>query len=165
MRYLRCPAERAQLRSRAARSARQAVAFIDVTLSAPKSITLAGLAFERAAAQARAAGDDDAAEAWSAHAKAVEDALMAGASAALAYLQEHAGYSRIGHHGGGAGRWIDAQQFVAAQFLQHDSRERDPQWHVHQAILNRVLCSDGQWRALDGKAIRAATARRSTGRG
>ena len=147
------PAERAQLRSRAARSARQAVAFIDVTFSAPKSITVAGLAFERAAAEARAAGDGDAAQAWEAHAQAVEDALMAGASAALAYLQEHAGYSRIGHHGGGAGRWIDAQQFVAAQFLQHDSRERDPQWHVHQAILNRVLCSDGVWRGLDGKAI------------
>ena len=24
---------------------------------------------------------------------------------------------------------------------------------LHQAILNRVLCSDGVWRALDGKAI------------
>ena len=39
---------------------------------------------------------------------------------------------------------------------QHDSRDRDPQWHVHQAILNRVLCADGEWRALDGKALRAA---------
>ena len=37
------PAERSQLRSRAARSARQAVAFIDVTFSAPKSITVAVL--------------------------------------------------------------------------------------------------------------------------
>ncbi|MQA16132.1 MAG: AAA family ATPase [Pseudonocardiaceae bacterium] len=92
---------------------------------------------------------------------AVEDAVMAGAQAALEYLQDKAGYARIGHHGGGAGRWIDAQKFVVAQFLQHDSRDRDPQLHVHQAILNRVFCADGQWRALDTKAIytwRAAAA-------
>lgn len=79
--------------------------------------------------------------------------MMAGAHAALAYLQEHAGYSRVGHHGGGSGRWIDAHECVVAQFFQHDSRERDPQWHIHQAILNRVLCADGVWRGLDGKAI------------
>lgn len=147
------PAERAQLRAQATRSARQAVAFIDVTLSVPKSVTVTGLAFERAATEARNAGDIEAAQAWDAHAKAVEDAMMAGAQAMLDYLQEHAGYSRVGHHGGGAGRWIDAHQLVVAQFLQHDSRERDPQWHIHNAILNRVLCSDGVWRGLDGRAI------------
>jgi len=42
---------------------------------------------------------------------------------------------------------------VVAQFLQHDSRDRDPQLHVHNAILNRVQSADGTWRALDGKAI------------
>ena len=147
------PEERAQLRNQAARSARQAVSFIDVTFSAPKSVTVAGLAFERAANEARGRGDLEAAAAWDVRAQAVEDALMAGSRAALAYLQEHAGYSRVGHHGGGSGRWIDAHEFVVAQFLQHDSRERDPQWHVHAAILNRVLCSDGVWRGLDGKAI------------
>ncbi|MGH3566419.1 MAG: MobF family relaxase [Pseudonocardia sp.] len=51
------------------------------------------------------------------------------------------------------GRWVDAHEFVVAQFFQHDSRERDPQWHIHNAILNRVLCSDGVWRAIDGRAI------------
>ncbi len=147
------PAQRAELRAQAGRSARQPVAFIDVTVSPPKSVTVAGLAFERAATEARERGDTDAAQAWDAHAQAVEDALMAGARAALEYLQEHAGYAREGHHGGGAGRWIDAPAFVVAQFLQHDSRERDPQWHIHQAILNRVLCADGVWRALDGKLI------------
>jgi hypothetical protein len=77
------------------------------------------------------------------------------AQAALDYLQDKAGYARVGHHGGGAGRWIDAHQFVVAQFLQHDSRDHDPQLHVHQAILNRVLCADGQWRALDSRALHA----------
>lgn len=152
------PEERAALRVQAEKSARQAVAFLDVTFSAPKSVTVMGVAFERAASEATARGDHDAAAAWSAHSKAVEEAVLAGARAAIDYLQDVAGYSRIGHHGGGGGRWIDAHPFVVAQFLQHDSRDRDPQWHVHQAILNRVLCADGVWRALDSKAINAARA-------
>lgn len=61
----------------------------------------------------------------------------------MEYMQDEGGFSRVGHHGGRAGRWMDAHAFVIAQFLQHDSRERDPQWHVHNAILNRVLCADG----------------------
>lgn len=42
--------------------------------------------------------------------------------------------------------------------LQHDTRDREPQLHVHQAILNRILCADGVWRALDSKAIHALRA-------
>ena len=147
------PERRAELRAQAERSARQAVCFHDATFSAPKSVTVLGVAFERAANEARAAGDEKAAAAWTAHQKAVEDAVLAGARAALDYLQDVAGYSRVGHHGGGAGRWIDAHSFVVAQFLQHDSRDRDPQLHVHNAILNRVLCADGTWRTVDGDAI------------
>jgi conjugative relaxase-like TrwC/TraI family protein len=129
------------------------VSFIDVTYSAPKSVTVLAVAFERAASDARAAGDEEAAAAWEAHANAVEESVMAGARAAIDYLQEQAGYSRVGHHGGGAGRWIDAHEFVVAQFLQHDSRDKDPQLHVHQGILNRVRCADGTWRTLDSRAI------------
>ncbi len=149
------PEQRTELRAQAERSARQAVAFLDLTFSAPKSVTVLAVAFERAANDARAAGDDEAAQAWEAHAQAVEEAVLAGARAAVDYLQEEAGYSRVGHHGGGAGRWIDAHEFVVAQFLQHDSRDKDPQLHVHQAILNRVRCADGTWRSLDSRAIHA----------
>ena len=147
------PERRAELRAEAERSARQPVAFIDATFSAPKSVSVLGVAFERAANDARTAGDESAARAWDAHARAVEEAVLAGARAAIDYLQDVAGYARVGHHGGGAGRWIDAHGWVVAQFLQHDSRDRDPQLHVHQAILNRVLCADGLWRALDGQAL------------
>ncbi len=147
------PERRAELRAQAERSARQAVSFIDATFSAPKSVTVLGVAFERAASEAAVAGEQDVAAAWSAHAQAVEDAVMAGARASIEYLQAEAGYSRIGHHGGGAGRWIDAHEFVVAQFLQHDSRDRDPNLHVHQAVLNRVPCADGEWRTLDSRAI------------
>lgn len=163
------PERRAELRRAAERSARQAVMFIDATFSPAKSVTVLAVAFERAENDARAAaaradeeGDPQraavawaAAEAWGAHRAAVERAVMAGARAAIDHLQDRAGYSRVGHHGGGAGRWIDAHGFVVAQFLQHDSRERDPQLHVHQAILNRVRCADGTWRTLDSRALHA----------
>jgi len=147
------PERRAELRADAERSARQPVAFYDLTFNAPKSLSVLGVAFERAANEARAAGDPRAGEAWDAHARAVEDAVLAGARAGFDYLQKHAGYARVGHHGGRAGRWIDAHHLVGTQFLQHDSREGDPHLHVHQPTLNRVLCADGVWRALDGQAL------------
>ena len=149
------PERRAELRAAAERSERHAVSFIDVTWSAPKSMSVLQVAFNKAADDARAAGDTLAAEAWATHAQAVEDAALAGARAGLAYLQERAGFARVGHHGGGAGRWVDAQGWVVAQFPQHDSREHDPQLHVHGAIWNRALCADGEWRALDSRAIKA----------
>lgn len=147
------PEEQAKLGERAERSARQPVAFIDATFSAPKSVTVLAVAFERAENDARTAGDLAAAAAWGAHRRAVEEAVLAGARASVDYLADVAGYARVGHHAGGAGRWTDAHDWVIAQFLQHDSRDRDPQLHVHQAILNRAPCADGRWRALDSRAI------------
>jgi predicted RNA-binding Zn ribbon-like protein len=40
-----------------------------------------------------------------------------------------------------------------ASFFQHDSREHDPQLHIHNAILNRVQGADGKWRTIDGQAM------------
>lgn len=161
------PERRNELKHQAERTARQAVMFIDATFSAPKSVSVVACAFERlendavrAADRAAAAGDGGTAaeklreaEAWRTHRERVEAAVMAGARAAIDYLQEHAGYTRVGHHGGNAGRWTDAHRFTVAQFLQHDSRDRDPQLHVHNAILNRVQTPDGKWLTLDSRAI------------
>lgn len=94
-----------------------------------------------------------AAVSWKTHRDAVEDAIWAGNRASLDYLSEHAGYSRVGHHGGAAGRFIDAHDYVVASFFQHDSRNHDPQLHIHNAILNRVQGADGKWRTLDSKAM------------
>jgi hypothetical protein len=55
-----------------------------------------------------------------------------------------------------------------ASFFQHDSRNHDPQLHIHNPILNRVQGADGKWRTLDSKAIHkfrgaaAAVAERTT---
>src|SRR5262245_15777153 len=98
------------------------------------------------------AGAQAEADGWAEHRRAVEDAIWAGNQAALEYLSEKAGYSRIGHHGGAAGRWIDAHDWTIASFFQHDSRNHDPQLHIHNAILNRVAGADGTWRTVDSRA-------------
>jgi conjugative relaxase-like TrwC/TraI family protein len=146
---------RVQLRALAAKNEHKNVSFMDLTYSVPKSITVLHAAFERQEVQARRAGDEQAAAAWAAHRTAVEDAIWAGNNAALDYLQERAGYSRVGHHGGGAGRWIDAHDWTVASFFQHTSRDNDPHLHIHNALLWRVQGADGQWRTLDSEGITA----------
>lgn len=147
------PEHRDELWALAQGKERQAVAFFDATFSAPKSVSVLGVAFERAAVEAERRGEVEEAAVWRTHHQAVEEAVMVGARASVSYLEEMAGYSRAGKHGSGADRWIDGGRFVVAQFLQHDSRDRDPQLHVHQAILNGMQCADGKWRTLDSKAL------------
>jgi conjugative relaxase-like TrwC/TraI family protein len=146
---------RERLRLNAEHSARSNLRFLDVTFSAPKSVTVLAVAFERQLVDAERAGDTTAATAWRAHRDAVESAVLAGNAAMLDYLQDLAGYSRIGHHGGAAGRYTDGHDWVVASFLQHDSRDHDPQLHVHNAVLNRVENPDGKWRTLATRAIYA----------
>jgi conjugative relaxase-like TrwC/TraI family protein len=146
-------------RIEAERSVHRAVQFYDATFSPPKSVTVAHAAFLRAAHEADAAGRVKEAAAWQARAEAIDAAVTEANDATLAYLSQHAGYSRIGRHTGktgGTGRWVDAHGLVVASFYQHTSRDHDPQLHVHNAVLNRVECPDGQWRALDGRALHAA---------
>jgi conjugative relaxase-like TrwC/TraI family protein len=152
---------REQLKLDASKNERKNVAFLDATFSVQKSVTVLHAAFEAQEVKARKAGGHEAADAWAAHRQAVEDAIWAGNNAALDYLAEHAGYSRAGHHGGAAGRFVDAHDWTVASFLQHTSRSNDPQLHIHNAILNRVLGADRVWRTLDSRAIhkfRAAAA-------
>ncbi|WP_224393206.1 MobF family relaxase [Pseudonocardia sp. ICBG1293] len=159
---------RAQLRTDAGKSARHNVAFYDATFSVQKSVTLLHTAFEAREVAARQAGDEAAAAAWGEFRTAVEDAIWAGNNAALELLQDKAGYTRVGHHGGAAGRYADAHAFTVASFFQHDSRDRDPQLHVHNTILNRVEGPDGVWRTVDGRSLHrwrpaaAAVAERTT---
>ncbi|MGH8878526.1 MAG: MobF family relaxase, partial [Stackebrandtia sp.] len=149
------PERREELRLEAGKQARSNVAFHDATFSVQKSVTVLHTAFEAQEVSARNAGDDTAAKAWGTHRKAVEAAIWAGNNAALEYLSARAGYSRVGHHGGHAGRYIDAHDWTVASFFQHDNRNHDPQLHIHNAIFNRVQCADGVWRTLDGSALYA----------
>lgn len=171
------PEQRAALRveadQRVARS--KSVAFFDATYSPPKSVTVVWAAAERAAAEhsaaadvaraagdlTRAAGETAQARVWHGRADGIEAAVMAGHAAALGYLQDHHTFVRTGHHGmdkrtgESTGKWIDGKGLVAGQFLQHDSRARDPQLHVHGPVNNAVEGADGKWRTLDSRAFHA----------
>ncbi|GAY10918.1 MobF family relaxase [Pseudonocardia sp. N23] len=147
------PERRVELRTEAGKAARRNVAFLDVTFSVQKSVTLLHTAFEAEQVKAAAAGDEPTAAAWGEFKTAVEDAIWAGNNAALTYLSDKAGYSRVGHHGGVAGRFVDAHDWTVASFFQHDSRDHDPQLHIHNAVLNRVQGPDGAWRTVDSRAM------------
>jgi hypothetical protein len=172
---------RAELRTEAGKKVRRNVGFHDATFSVQKSVTVLHTAFEAqevqalgvvqaargALAEAERAGDAGAvyrhtqavhraeteAASWGQYRQAVEDAIWAGNQAALSCLSDKAGYTRVGHHGGAAGRWADAHDWTVASFFQHDSRDHDPQLHIHNAILNRVQGPDGEWRTLDSEAL------------
>jgi conjugative relaxase-like TrwC/TraI family protein len=147
------PERREELRLDAGRKAPSNVSFIDATFSVQKSVTVLHAAFEAQEVSSRSSGDHKAADAWGAYREAVEAAIWAGNRAAIDYLAEHAGYTRAGHHGGAGGRFVDAHDWTVASFFQHDSRDQDPQLHIHNAVLNRVQGSDGVWRTLDSRAM------------
>lgn len=106
---------------------------IDLTFSAPKSVSL----------QALVAGD---AEIIKAHDRAVARAL-AEAEARAQARQKIDGKTRIETTG----------NLVIGKFRHETSRERDPQLHTHAVILNMTKRSDGQWRALKNDEIVKAT--------
>ena len=116
---------------------------VDVTVSAPKSVSvLYGLGGPAIAGQVRHA-----------HAAAVAEALS--------YLQAQAGEALRGHHGDGqtAAR-IGTDGPIVAAFEHSTNRAGDPQLHTHLVIPNLVHGSDGQWSAMDTRALyrHAATA-------
>lgn len=142
-----------EIRAEAERAERQPVMFVDATFSPVKSFTVLHTAVWRAEMDAQRAGDDSARAVWADMRADIEASLWAGNNTMLSVLSDRAGYSRAGRHGAGAGRWVDAHDWTVASFHQSDSRDHDPQQHVHNAILNRVVCADGEVRTLDSRAI------------
>ena len=153
---------RDQIIMQAMKEQRATVYFFDATFSVPKSVSLLHASLQVRAQQAREAGRAGEAEQWETRARAVWDAIKAANQAMLDYLQREAGYSRAGYHSKNSGRFVDAHEWVIASFPQHTSRDNDPQLHIHNAILNRVLREDPlasrpvgrrAWRTLDGAAL------------
>ncbi len=104
----------------------------DLTFSAPKSVS---------ALWAVGGGDVG---------MAVRAAHDAAVRAALAYLEQHAAFSRQGKAGI---RQVDTEGLVAASFVHRSSRAVDPQLHTHALVSGRIRCLDGEWRALDSRAL------------
>lgn len=109
-----------------------AVTGYDLTFSAPKSVsTLWALGDARTMT-------------------AIDAAHAAAVNAALGYLETHASLSRRGRDGV---EQIESAGFAAALFDHRTSRTGDPQLHTHALVVNKVRCTDGAWRALDGHEI------------
>ncbi len=106
---------------------------IDLTFSAPKSVSL----------QALVGGDARLVEA---HDRAVARAIAAAEERAQA-RKKVKGESRV----------EDTRNLVVAKFRHETSREQDPQLHTHALVLNLTRRSDGEWRALRNDEIVKAT--------
>ena len=149
----------AQLMVEAKSQVRTPVQYFDVTFSVSKSITLLHASAMASAARAATGGDLEAVGYWEQAAAGIWACIQAGNRAALDYLQREAGYTRSGYHGRQVGtvrtgRWEDAHRFIVGSFAQHTSRDGDPQLHIHNLVLNRVMRErDGQYRTLDSQAL------------
>jgi hypothetical protein len=132
------------------------VPYFDLTVSAVKSVSVLHASYRVSARQARGRGQDARAVAFDARADELEDALLDSARQAVSWLDQHAAYTRTGHHSARTGEWRDGGGLVASLFLHHLSRDGDPQLHVHVAIWNRIQRADGadgKWRTLDSRSL------------
>ena len=109
-----------------------AVTGFDLTFSAPKSVSTVWALGGAAVGQQ------------------VSEAHRAAVSAALTYLDAHAGLSRRGTDGV---EQVATAGLVAALFDHRTSRAGDPQLHTHALVPNKLRCVDGVWRTIDGHEI------------
>ena len=127
---------------------------IDVTYSAPKSITLAITAWERAAQEAEERGDTKTAVRMRGLAEWGEATLWEGNRAGLGWLEGSGElYHRAGWHQGprgGANHYVPVTEIMTASFMQDTSEDGDPHKHIHNPIVNRAVGEDGAIRAIEG---------------
>jgi conjugative relaxase-like TrwC/TraI family protein len=124
--------ERSGWIARNSRPARMTVCGFDLTFSPVKSVsTLWALAPRELAERIEAA-----------HHAAVADAL--------AWLDQHAAYTRLGRNGI---RQVETEGLISTWFTHRDSRAGDPDLHTHVTVPNKVRTRDGRWLALDARML------------
>ena len=99
----------------------------DITLSAPKSVSLMALV-----------GGDE--RIVAAHERAV--------TRTLAWVERNAVETRMQDKASGAMVHVGGQKIVAATFRHDTSRNLDPQLHTHAVVANMVQGEDGKWRTM-----------------
>ena len=99
----------------------------DVTLSAPKSVSLIAMV----------GGDGR-----------IVDAHDRAVGKTLAWIEEHAVRTRVQDKATGAMVRAGHQKMVAATFRHDTSRNLDPQLHTHCVVANMVQGEDGKWRTM-----------------
>ena len=101
----------------------------DITLSAPKSVTLLGLVKEDKAV-------------IEAHDKAVRTSLD--------YTERNCIFTRTGK---GGVNHLQTDNALFAVFQHDDNRNKDPQLHSHCVIFNQTQARDGKWRSMDNRQL------------
>jgi conjugative relaxase-like TrwC/TraI family protein len=110
---------------------RSTVAGLDLTFSAPKSVSVLF-----------AIADDETSRALlAAHERAV--------AAALGYLEREACFTRRGRDGA---ERLRGEGFIAASYRHRMSRAGDPQLHTH-VVVGNLTRADGRYTALDARAL------------
>ena len=104
----------------------------DLTLSAPKSVSLAALV-----------GGDD--RILDAHDRAVKRTLQ--------WVEKEVAETRLSDPATGAMTRAGKQKIVAAAFRHDTSRNLDPQLHTHAVIANMVQSGDGTWRTMANEKL------------
>ncbi len=104
----------------------------DLTLSAPKSVSLAALV----------GGDDRIVEA---HGRAVKRTL--------AWVEERIVETRMKEPASGRMIRAGGQKAAIATFAHETSRNLDPQLHTHAVIANMVQGGDGKWRTMANEKL------------
>ncbi len=107
----------------------------DLTFAAPKSVSLLAVF----------GGERTAAEVTAAHRAAI--------GPAMAYLSEHAGYTRIHNRETGRKDVVPLAGLSAAVYEHGASRADDPHLHTHVLLHNRQLRHDGRVGSLDGTSL------------
>ncbi len=97
----------------------------DVTLSAPKSISVAALVM----------GD-----------RQILEAHQAAVRATMKYVENHCIFYQTKQRG--QKLRLQSKTAQIAVFHHDDNRNKDPQLHSHCVILNQTQCPDGKWRAV-----------------
>ncbi|MCT3003475.1 hypothetical protein EFN30_10915 [Propionibacterium freudenreichii] len=81
---------------------------------------------------------------------AIEAAHEQALTSALGFMRDQAVFSRQGVDGAAT---IDVTSLWAQRFRHWTNRDDEPDIHDHVTIANRVMCSDGRWRTLDGRFL------------
>ena len=101
----------------------------DLTLSAPKSVTLLGLVKED---------------------RAVIEAHKEAVKTTLDYVEQNCIFTRTGK---GGVNHIQTDNALFAVFQHDDNRNLDPQLHSHCVIFNQTKGADGKWRSMDNREL------------
>lgn len=80
----------------------------------------------------------------------IEQAHQAAVADALAFVEQHALFTREGKDGA---RQVETRGFIAAAFTHRDSRAGDPDLHTHVAVANKVQTKQGKWLSIYGRVL------------